>query len=234
MAINRDHIPDHGPDDSLIRNPEVSYERRDLGARGILVFLILLGISAIAIHFLIWGVYRGMEKFAIANEPELNPLVPQERFQRPAIVPSNVPVNLEKFPQPRLQADDVTDMETLLEQERRLLNAQPWKDESGTVHIPIDHAKRLIAQRGLPARNASAAGAQEQGAPVARIAPAVQTDSGDVMNEQQRPADASSVPGAPKSDATKPTSREEQKAIPGVKPGEPRNPSRGRGERQPR
>jgi hypothetical protein len=226
MTTKRGHNPDHGPDDSLIRNAEVSYEHRDMGARGILLFLVVLAVSGIAIHFLIWGMYVGMEKYAAANEPQLHPLLPKDKLPERSrvIVPSNVPINTEKFPTPRLQTDDVTDMRTFLKQEDRMLTAQPWKDQSGVVHLPIDHAMDLVVQRGLPAR----------ATPPPPEAPD-QTESGNVaMSEEKKSSDAESVPGAPKGDTTKPTSMEKEKAIPGVTPGEPRNPSRGRGEKQPR
>ncbi len=237
MATRRDH-PDHGPDDSVIRNPEVSYEHRDMGARNILVFLIILGICGIAIHVLIYGMYRGMQKYAEAHDPQLHPLTPKDTLQRPVIVPANVPVNLQKFPEPRLQSDDVTDMRTFLTQEERLLDAQPWKDEGGTVHISIDRAKELITQRGLPARNAPTPAEAYEGAGVANASgqpPADQSDSGNIsFNQIEQPTDAVAVPGAPKGDTMGPSKEEEYKPIPGVNPNEPRNPSRGRGEKQPR
>jgi hypothetical protein len=226
MATERDHNPDHGPDDSLIRNSEVSYEHRDMGARGILLFLVVLAVVGIAIHFLIWGLYVGMDRYAAANDPQLHPLLPPDKLpeRTRVIVPSNVPVNPEKFPTPRLQTDDVTDMRTFLKQEDRLLTAQPWKEQNGVVHLPIDRAMELVVQRGLPAR----------ATPPPPEAPD-QTESGNIArNEEDRSSDAVSVPGAPKGDTTKPTSMEKEKPIPGVTPGEPRNPSRGKGEKQPR
>jgi hypothetical protein len=192
MTTNRDHNQDHGPDDSAIRNVEVSYERRDMGARGILLFLALLAIAGIAIHFLIWGMYVGMEKYAAANDPKLHPLLPVDKLPARShiIVPSNVPINTEKFPTPRLQTDDVTDMHTFLKQEDRVLTAQPWKDQGGVVHLPIDRAMELVVQRGLPARSTPPPEAPDQ------------TESGNVMrNEADKSSDAVSVPGAPKSES---------------------------------
>jgi hypothetical protein len=227
MATKRDHNPEHGPDDRAIRNVEVSYEHRDMGARGILLFLVVLAIVGIAIHFLIWGLYVGMEKYAAANDPQLHPLLSKDNHlpaRTHMIVPSNVPINPEKFPSPRLQTDDVTDMRTFLKQEDRMLTAQPWKDQSGVVHLPIDRAMDLVVQRRLPSRVT----------PPPPEAPD-QTESGNVaMSEEKKSSDAVSVPGAPKGDTTKPSETEKSMPIPGVKPGEPRNPSRGRGEKQPR
>jgi hypothetical protein len=200
MATNH---PDHGPDDSLIRNPEVAYDHRDLSARGILVFLAILGIVGIAVHFLIYGMYRGMQKYAESQDPALHALAPKTAIPTPGIVPANAPINLQQFPTPRLQSDDASDMRTFLSQEDRLLHAQPWKDEAGKVHIPIGMAIDLISKRGLPSRN-GAVPDEGQGIAIAGAQPpAGQTDSGNInLNEVQGQADAVTVPGAPKGDTS--------------------------------
>ena len=65
-------------------------------------------------------------------------------------------MNPSSFPEPRLQTDDVTDMRNLLQSEHKILYAaQPFLDRSGTVHLPITEAMKLIEQRGLPVRPAS-------------------------------------------------------------------------------
>ncbi len=233
MATNH---PDHGPDDSLIRNPEVAYEHRDLGARGVLVFLVILAVVGIGVFVMIWGFYKGMQAYAAAHDPQLHPLAQQESYPVPGIVPANAPVHIDKFPTPRLQPDEVTDMRVFLTQEDRILNAQqPWKDETGKVHLPIDQAIQALAQRGLPARNAAI---PDEGQGIALPngqVPMGQTDSGNInLNEIQKQADADTVPGTPKGDTMTPTETEKVKPIPGVEPNGPRNPARGKGEKQPR
>jgi hypothetical protein len=201
MATKRDHNPDHGPDDSLIRNAEVSYEHRDLGARGVLLFLVVLAVSGVVIFLLVWGMYAGMEKYAAVNDPQLHPLAPPDKLppRSNVIVPSNVPINTEKFPTPRLQTDDTTDMRTFLKQEDRLLQAGPWKDSNGVVHLPIGLAKELVVQRGLPARPTP---------PPSEAAD--QTESGNIVrNEVDKASDAVSVPGIPKGET--PTSGKDEK-----------------------
>jgi len=53
------------------------------------------------------------------------------------------------FPDPRLQYDDVRDMQTFLTSEEAWLGST-GKDAQGNVHISIDSAMDLIAKRGLP------------------------------------------------------------------------------------
>ena len=61
-------------------------------------------------------------------------------------------LNLNVFPEPRLQTDEPNDMNRFLWQEGRLMDAKPWRDDTGAIHIPIYQAMQLIAQKGLPVR----------------------------------------------------------------------------------
>jgi|SRR5215831_1605469 len=53
------------------------------------------------------------------------------------------------FPTPRLQYDDVRDMQIFLASEEAWL-ASTGKNAQGNIHIPIDSAMDLIAKKGLP------------------------------------------------------------------------------------
>jgi hypothetical protein len=53
------------------------------------------------------------------------------------------------FPMPRLQYDDVRDMQTFLASEEARL-ASTGKDTQGNIHIPIESAMDMIAKKGLP------------------------------------------------------------------------------------
>ncbi len=62
-------------------------------------------------------------------------------------------MNLSVFPEPRLQVNDAGEMSEFMESEQKLLNApQPFTEASGTVHLPIALAMKLIVERGLPVR----------------------------------------------------------------------------------
>jgi hypothetical protein len=61
-------------------------------------------------------------------------------------------------PEPRLQTNPEQDLRDLRAEERAALNGYHWVDRNaGVVRIPIDEAKRLVLERGLPARTAAAA-----------------------------------------------------------------------------
>jgi hypothetical protein len=84
-------------------------------------------------------------------------------------------VNPVTFPEPRLQTNDVLDMDQLLQSEHKLLYTdEAFVDPNGTVHLPINEAMKLIVQRGLPVKPASApaAAAQKAAAPAAKATPA--------------------------------------------------------------
>jgi hypothetical protein len=70
----------------------------------------------------------------------------------------NTSVNIKQFPEPRLQSDEPNDMNRFLWQEGQLLEAKPWRDQTGAIHIPIAEAMRIVAQKGLPARQVESAG----------------------------------------------------------------------------
>jgi hypothetical protein len=142
-----------------LRNPQVDYERADLSASGILWFLIGLFIIGIFIELVIWGMFHFMARSeALFPQPALNPM--RQAQQAPpaaggsrSVLQNTPAVNLDIFPQPRLQAYDAGEMGRFVNSEQELLNAkQPFADPSGSIHIPVSLAMQLIVERGLPVR----------------------------------------------------------------------------------
>jgi len=142
----------NGPEHN--QHPEVSFEKRDLGARAILLFFAVLFIAGAAIHLVVWGVYEAFVNVGSAQQATANPMAPRQPAPTPGVL-QNTSVNIKQFPEPRLQSDEPTDMNRFLWQEGQLLEAKPWRDESGAIHIPVAEAMRIVAQKGLPARQAS-------------------------------------------------------------------------------
>jgi hypothetical protein len=146
----------HGHDTGDERNPSVGYDQSDLSARGILIFFLVLAIFAVAIHLGVLGLWVGMSKIADQHDPEMSPLAPKAVTPRSEIMQNTANVNIQKFPEPRLQNDDTGDMARFLTKETEALTAQPWQDAQGNVHLPIDQAIKVVATR-LPARAGGAA-----------------------------------------------------------------------------
>lgn len=154
MATNDTHY-------DPLRNPQVDYERSDLSARGILWFLIGLFIAGFFIELVLWGMFHFMARTeALFPQPQLNPMLRAEQAQKappPAgtrsILQNSPAVNMNVFPEPRLQTNDAAEMSRFVESEQALLNVkQPFADPSGAIHIPISLAMQEIVERGLPVR----------------------------------------------------------------------------------
>ncbi len=145
---------DHEYESGEARNLSVKYDKSDLGARGILIFFLVLLVSAIAIHLCVLGLYVGMTKYADEHAPEISPLATKTFTPRAEILTNTLNVNIEQFPQPRLLTHirgPAGEMSKFLQQETSALMAPPWKDAEGNVHLPIEEAMKMVVPR-LPVR----------------------------------------------------------------------------------
>jgi hypothetical protein len=151
--MNEEHI-EHG------RNPETEFEQSDLGAKGIFSFFIGLAVFGVIMHFVLSGMYDVLDHYEARHQPPPNPLAtPIERRSRQ--VP---PDTLMKFPEPRLEVNERTELQGVILSQEQRLNSYGWVDEkAGVVHIPIERAMELIAQRGLPTRSQTGVAAQNVG-----------------------------------------------------------------------
>jgi CspA family cold shock protein len=141
-----------------LRNPEVDYDRSDLSARGVVLFLVGLLVAGIFIELVLWGMFRFMAKSEVLfPQSQPNPMMSARKLA-PAPAPrsvlqNNPAVDITVFPEPRLQTGDATDMNKFLYSEQKTLNPdQPFMDQSGAVHISISRAMKLVEERGLPVR----------------------------------------------------------------------------------
>ena len=182
---------DHG---HYAHHPDVSYERTDLGHRGIWAFFAFLAISGIVIFIAVGALYKGFgyAQSKLATTP--GPMAQSNAAKTDDPMMNTSMVNLQKFSangtQPLLQSNDVVDMDTFLKEEQTLLHAAPWKDDKGNVHLPIERAMELVSQRSLPAR----AQAADPAAPNPQVVPAEQGFAG--FQAVQQSADATNAEGA--------------------------------------
>jgi hypothetical protein len=140
--------------------------------------MVILAIITLVCYGIVVGFFKFMESRAVAGDTPRAPLAPvssQPAIQDgrvvggPASVPSLLvrePVNLQKF----------------RDEEERLLSSYGWVDQNtGVVRLPIDQAKALLLERGLPVR---------EGAPAAAV-----------KHEEHKPGEpggAAAKPPAPK------------------------------------
>ena len=168
-----------------IQHHGVGYEDRDLGARGIIVFLIVLCVSGLVLCLMVWGYFdyhaRQVKKIPPVTGPQVMTDAPNAQFNPPQ----------QRFPQPALQTDDVRDMKALLDQNQERLNSYGYVDQKGGVaHIPIDQAIDQLSKQGLPTRQAPAS----QASPNAKKTADTQTQSNQSVADFGSGRDT--VPGA--------------------------------------
>jgi len=139
------------------------YEREDFSTATVVGSLIGLVVMCVVSFIIVVGMYRYLEKTQMEHEAA-NPMVPMKadtRHMTPLAEPGADPMDVQEvqaFPKPRLQRDDVQEMREQLYGEEGRLQSYGWVDQdSGEAHIPVARAMELIAERGLPVRSAAAA-----------------------------------------------------------------------------
>lgn len=139
MSTHNDHN-DHQ------NTPQV--ESSGIKARPVLLFLGILGVATAFVFILIQGLLIAFDKLDTMNRTE-----PASRVE--------LPEGQRKLPpEPRLQGAPGMDGPTLLpldemREYRKMVdekaNAYGWVNkEAGTVRLPLERAKEMLAERGLP------------------------------------------------------------------------------------
>jgi hypothetical protein len=130
----------HGRDRASgpLQNPTVGHESSDIDVRTVLSFgagMVIVAVTCAVIIRVLFGV---LEREARASDPQISPLA------RPA---GQLP------PEPRLETNERAKLTTFRLDETKTLEGYGWVDQIGGVaRIPVEEAKKLLAQRGLPAR----------------------------------------------------------------------------------
>ena len=131
------------------QHEEVEFERQDLTAKPIIIFLLGLTIGCVVVALLLRGLYSYLDAYENHHEPVQSPLVQQTSADTRVVSPNAIA----KFPQPRLETNETTEINAFRLQEEQTLNSYGWVDQqAGIMRIPINRAMELTAQRGLPTR----------------------------------------------------------------------------------
>jgi hypothetical protein len=131
------------------QNEEMDFEREDLGAKPILIFLLALIIGCVLVAVVLKGLYSYLDSYQNHHQAAQSPLVQQTTTDTRNVEKGDI----KKFPQPRLETDETTEINNFRMQEEQTLNTYGWVDQqAGVARIPIDRAMALLAQRGLPTR----------------------------------------------------------------------------------
>ena len=132
----------HHYTDAEMHNPDVAHEEADIDIRTVLSFAGGLTVVVLVSAALMRGMFQILETRAAKNDPQVSPLA--------------LPAGQEP-PAPRLLEHE---RETLLKfrmEETKKLEGYGWVDEkAGIARVPIEEAKKLIVQHGLPVRASGA------------------------------------------------------------------------------
>jgi hypothetical protein len=141
-------------DEKLQHGGNGGFEHQDLGAGPVFTFLIVLAVVGLLVYFVAAGMYHFLNRYAQEHQPPLNPLKQNVEIDTRDTNRARVANTIERtFPEPRLETDERGEINDFRRQENEQLNSYGWLDKSaGIVHIPIERAMQLVAERGLPVR----------------------------------------------------------------------------------
>jgi hypothetical protein len=148
------------------------HEESDLSIRGIILFGIFLAVGGLLAFVLMIAMIWGMEKWEKNHEAKLTPM--EQQLQKERDMPreglgkveptaegeikpppdwygrGKIEDHLSRtFKAPILQYNDEHDMAIFVGSEQDWLKST-GKDRNGNIHIPINRAMDILAQRGLP------------------------------------------------------------------------------------
>jgi hypothetical protein len=144
MADRHDNAHHASPDDQYGPTPPgAGYEHTDANTRIISQFLFWLGVATIVVIVGMWGMFAlFVEQRREVGEPEF---------------PLAVGLDQRQAPEPRLQQFPLWEYQEFQRREDALLRGYGWVNEAtGTVHIPIEDAMRIVVERGLPVADGAA------------------------------------------------------------------------------
>ena len=128
------------------KDPGAEFERQDLSPRGVYAFLAGLAAACVVVAFILLGLYHFMDAYQRTHQAPQNPLA------QPTVETRQVPSQtILKFPAPRLEQNERTEINHFRRNEENQLHSYGWVDQqAGVVRIPIARAMQLIVQQGLP------------------------------------------------------------------------------------
>ncbi|MGH9545684.1 MAG: hypothetical protein ACRD23_10755 [Terriglobales bacterium] len=131
------------------QDQEPGFEREDLAAKPIVLFLLALTVACLLVALVLKGMYSYLDARENRHQPAPSPLAQPTTADTRTVTPADIA----KFPQPRLETNEPMEINDFRMQEERTLYSYGWVDQqAGVVRIPIDRAMELLAQRGLPTR----------------------------------------------------------------------------------
>lgn len=137
-----------------MHNVHVAHEHVDINIRALIQAALALAVITAGVFVLMGVLFRVLDNRARANDPSVSPLAAQPT-QMPAQIKGPVPFG--NAPKPQLLINEYSVLEQLRALENQQLSGYGWVDEqAGVARMPIAEAKKLLVERGLPARSTEA------------------------------------------------------------------------------
>jgi hypothetical protein len=148
----KEHVTET-PDVSYIKNLDVTHEHSDISIGGVVKFIVALVVLGIAVHLLMWGMFRALDAEEVKNEPQRGPMALTAEERLP--------------PGPRLQAargyavegqnlelrEPDAELKIVQEKWREALERGPVDEKGQHYGMPIEEAKKKVLEgQGLPVR----------------------------------------------------------------------------------
>ena len=153
MTHTNPPLHDSGTGDPM-HNPDVAHEHSDVNVRTILMYGVGLLVVGVIVHILMWVLFAVFERQAAANDAQTSPLAAPAAAMPPTTTASPY---FGTAAGPQLLTNEPAVLQKQRATELEQLHGYGWVDQTaGVARIPIDEAKKLLVQRGLPAREDAA------------------------------------------------------------------------------
>ena len=145
--------------------PAAPTEGDGINYRGILWFMVILFVTTVVCQGLMWGLLKFFIADADKTDAGRSPMAAP--MATPAIAGDNMvmPGAGGTMPPPYLQTREPLGLDRFRTNEEATLTSYGWIDKNnGVVRIPIDRAKELLLERGIPGGKPMPAGSAMPGA----------------------------------------------------------------------
>ena len=139
----------HGHETPFTENDGIAY-------RGIGWSMVVLAVVTLVCYAIVVGLFKYLDSRAVAGDTPRAPLAAPQ--SQPAIVDGRLMPG-HSAPPTALLIDEPINLQRFRAQENHLLTSYSWMDQNaGTIRMPIERAKDLLLERGLPIRAAKGTG----------------------------------------------------------------------------
>lgn len=137
---------DTNPHAAPVEGDGVSYS-------GIVWFVVILTVTTLVCQGLMWVLLKTFQYQATVATVSPVAAVTEHIATEGRVYPTVTSIGPSSGPQPKLLVNEPLNLSTYRAKEHEALTTYGWTDQStGLVRIPIERAKDLLIERGLPVR----------------------------------------------------------------------------------